>query len=214
MTCYIDPTSCLSWDALFPYVLPYTLGMPDELMAHHIRLSCIEFCRRSGILHDANEFDLQSHVSDYFLTTVCEFEIVRVFEVVFHRLWRCHPSVTKPINRFCAGPYQFWMENVDVIHLSAMPTTNDIEKGLRVEFIVQPKQDGCILDNYLYEYWAEAIAYGAIHRILLLPNTGWFNPNLSKEFMLKYRAELARARSMGDMNFTSGSIEMTTRRWV
>src|SRR6516225_4403258 len=104
MACYIDPTSCISWDALFPYVLPYTLGVPDELMAHHIRLSCIEFCRRSGILHDENVFDLQTNVLEYFLTTLCEYDIVRVFQVTYRNQWYYRPSITKPLQPCWAGP--------------------------------------------------------------------------------------------------------------
>ena len=207
--CYIDPNATLSWDALFPYVLPYVLGVPNELMAHNIRLSAIEFCRRSGILHDENTFEMQAGVSDFFLTTICDYEIVRIVEVSMCGCYHFRPTLHKPMNNCFCGPYGFWMENVDVLHLSkpfpgfqTQPQPNNpANKHLRVEFVVQPKQDGCTLDNYLYEYWAEGIAYGAIHRLMMIPNVKWFNPQLAQAYQLKFRNEIVRARTANDLNF-------------
>ncbi|MGH7745450.1 MAG: hypothetical protein ACREQ5_11750 [Candidatus Dormibacteria bacterium] len=228
MSCFIDPTKQLSWDALSSYINPYVLGAPDNLIQHNARLSAIEFCRRSGILHDENLIDLQTGVQDYFLTTVCDYEVVRVFEVTMLDRWVIRPSITKPrkFNNFAGfnsvsyygtnwwcGPYGFYMQNVDVIHITPA-TQQNFTQGLRVEFIVQPKQDGCVLDNYLYEYWAEGIAAGAIARLCLIKNTSWYDPGLFKEFDMKFRNELNRARGTVDMNFSSGSMMMQSERWI
>lgn len=211
--CYIDPCAPLSWDALFPYVLPYVLGVPDELMAHHIRLACIEFCRRSGISHDENVFDLQAGVDTYFLKTLCDYQIIRIYEVdVLHR-WVYKPTIRKPLIPWHWTAFGFWMENIDVIHMSR-PVAQDITEAMRVEFVVAPTQDGCCLDNYLYESWAEGIAFGAIHRLSLIPNTGWYNLNQAQIFGLKFRNEIARARTAVDLNFTSGPLVMQGERFI
>lgn len=219
--CYIDPNDTLGWDALYPYVLPYVMGAPDELVLGQLRLAAIDFCKRSSILHDENTFDMQAAVTDYFLTTLCDYQIIRTYKVTVLDRWEYYPSINKP-RQFTCGPYQFWMENVDVLKLSrpftnldsaAVPpqTTN---QNLRVEFIIAPKQDGCVLDNYLYENWGEGIAYGAIARLLKMPKAPWFNPAMGNDYELKFRKETARARTAADMNFTSGSVEMQMRRWV
>lgn len=36
------------WSEFSPYVLPYVSGAPDPLIAHHVRLAAIDFCRRTS----------------------------------------------------------------------------------------------------------------------------------------------------------------------
>ena len=235
MTCYIDPNHCLSWDALLPYVHPYVLGAPDEVILQAIRTSTIEFCRRSAILHDVNVLDIQKGVRDYPLETICDYEIVRIFQVSSRNkmIWQYSPSIMMtPSSNFGTDVmlgfggyygswyydgaglgYTFYVQQPNLIILNVIPDKDD-PKELVVEFIVQPKQDGCTLDNGLYEAWAEGIAYGAITRLLMMPNTSWFSMPTAKEYQIKYRNELARARTAVDLNFTSGPAMMRTVRWI
>jgi len=213
MACYIDPNHCLSWDALLPYVHPYVRGAPDEIMLHNIRLATIELCRRSGCLHDENVLDLQKNVTRYELETECDYDIVRIFEVIVQNTWKYQPSLTKNRRPCFFSPYQFYVQQPNTIILNS-PPSQDIEGGLQVEFIVLPKQDSCVLDQMLYELWAEGIAAGAIYRLLMMPNTAWFSPPMAKEFEIKYRNCVARARTGVDLNFTSGPMMMKTERWV
>src|SRR5674476_468762 len=227
MSCYLDPTSTLSWDALFPYILPSVLGAPDELVNHNARLACIEFCRRSGILHDANFIDLQKGVDTYFLSTICDFEVVRLYQLDM-RNYTVRPSINRSSSpfwnggfsgnsaysaSFYCGPYGVYMESVDVLRITT-GLQQDYPKGMRAEFIVQPKQDGCTLDSYLYEHFAEGIAAGATSRLMLLKGTSWFDPKLSMQFAAQFQKELTRARINVDMNFTSGAVRMEAERWV
>jgi len=228
-TCYIDPNKPLSWDALDPYILPWVLGCPVEIYRAQARLAAIEFCRRSGIMHDENYFDLQKNVSEYFLSTVCDYQVVRVYEVTMLNRWSFRPTIQKPMqqqggpfnsigywgyNWWC-GPYGFYMKAPDVIQITPV-TQQDFPQGLRVEFIVTPKQDGCTLDNYLYEHWAEAIAAGAIYRCKSMKGEGitWYDPAGAKEFMTRFTNEMNRARGVSDMNHTSGPVRMSAERWV
>lgn len=210
MSCFIDPNTAISWDALFPYVLPYVRGVPDEIAAQAIRSSAIEFCRWSGYLHDTNTYDLQANVYHYPLETICDYNIVRVFRILVRNIWEYRPTYKKP--PWPIGQFVFWLDSPTCLYLKR-PPQEDEPKALEVEVVVAPKQDSCGLDNDLYEYWADGIAAGAISRILSMPNTNWFNLQLSKEFMMKFRSEKARARAERDRAFTS-SLHMQTERWV
>lgn len=228
-TCYIDPNKPLSWDALDSYILPWVLGCPIEIIRAQARLSAIEFCRRSGILHDENYFDLQKGVQEYFLSTVCDYQIVRVYEVTMLNQWIFRPTVQKPMRNagipfnsvgywgasWWCGPYGFYMKAPDVIQITPA-TQKDFPKGLRVEFVVMPKQDGCTLDNYLYETWAESIAAGAIARCKAMKGDTitWYDPQGAKESMTRFINDMNRARGNVDMNHTSGPIAMQAERWV
>lgn len=228
MACSLDPESHLAWDALSPYVNPYVLGVPEALMLHTIRESCIEFCKSSGVLHDEQWIDLQKGVHEYFLETLCDFQIVRVFQVDMLNRWSVQPTV-RNINRrapnipfnavdtygpsWWCGPYGFYLENVDVIKLTS-GVQQDYPKGLRVEFVVVPKQDGCTLDNFLYQNYAEEISAGAIGRLKLIKDTAWYDPQGSLMFFNKFRKGVGIARAAVNRNFTSGPLYMQAQRWV
>jgi hypothetical protein len=210
LSCYIDPNGALSWDALLPYVLPYTRGVPDEIAAQAIRASAIEFCRWSGYLHDVAKYDLQANVHHYPLETLCDYNIVRVFRVTVRGVWNYWPVVEKPL--FQCGCFVFFMESPTCLRLQRPPQLDE-PQALEVEVVVAPKQDSCTLDNDLYEYWADGISAGAVDRILSMPNTDWYNPSEAKRFGLKFKNEKARARAERDRQFASSSM-MVAPRWA
>lgn len=227
MACNFDPNDHLSWDVLGPYILPYVLGVPDELMNHHARLACIDFCKSSGILHDENYIDLQKGEREYFLTTECDYQIIRTYSVTMLNRWTLQPTMDKPIRPYLApfntvgyygvgwwgGPYGYYMYDVSTIIISPA-TQQDFLKGLRVEFIVAPTQDSCTLNNYLYSSFAEEIAAGAISTLKLIMGQNWSDPKGSGFWQNKFRRGVAKARATADRNFTSGPLMMRSNRWV
>lgn len=204
--CYIDPTNVLSWDALLPYVMPYCRGVPDQIALHHIRLSTIEFCRRTGILHDVQKYYLQAYVNNYQLVTDPNYDIARVIRVTVDKRWNYAPLNSQPPQSI--GAFMYYMISPTIMQLRRPPAIDD-PQGLEVETAVTPKQDSCVLDNYLYQQWAEGIAAGAIDRILSIPQTNWFDLRTAQKFELKYRKELTRARATVDRAFSPTSMMKT-----
>ncbi len=196
-------------------------------MRAEARNSAIEFCRRSAILHDENWFDLQKNVQTYYLSTVCDYQVVRMYEVTMLNRWTFRPTVNKPIGNqgqpfnsvgywgssWWCGPYGFYMQAPDVVQITPA-TQQDFPRGLRCEFVVMPKQDGCTLDNYLYEHWAKEIAAGAIASLKMIKDTNWYDPKGADAYNIKWTNGMNRARGVADMNHTSGPIRMSAERWV
>jgi len=210
MACYIDPQGTLGWDALLPYVEPYCRGAPPEIIAHNIRMSAIEWCRRSSCLHDVQTYNLQAYVPDYQLTTDCNYEIVRVFRVTVDKTYDYQP-VNEKLTRG-RGAYIYYMSSPTMMHIRH-PSQLDDPLGLEVETVVQPKQDSCVLENYLYEFWADGIAAGALERLLKIPQTNWYDPKLAADFALKARKELTRCRAEIDRAFSNKGV-MKTQQWI
>jgi hypothetical protein len=207
---YINPNGVLSWDALLPYVLPYVRGAPPEMVLHHIRMATIELCNWSGIIHDVNQYDLQKGVQDYQLNTDCNYNIVRIKRVTVDGRWDYTPVTAKlPAG---IGAYLYQMTSPTMIHLRRPPNL-DNPKGLEVEAVVAPKQDAEVLDNYLYEQWAQGIAYGAISTLIAIPQTNWYNPKEAERYELKFRKEKARCRAEADRAFSTSSVAKT-QPWV
>jgi hypothetical protein len=207
---FINPNATLSWDAALPYVVPYVIGAPPELILHHIRMAAIELCNWSGIIHDINKYDLQKGVQDYQLITDCNYNIIRIKRVTVDERWDYTPVTAKlPAG---IGAYLYQMTSPTMIHLRRPPNKDD-PQGLEVEAIVAPKQDSCVLDNYLYEQWVQGIAYGAISTLIALPNTNWYNPKEADRYELKFRKEKVRCRAEADRAFGTTSIAKTNP-WV
>ena len=210
MACYISPTGTLSWDALLPYVLPKARGVPPDLALQYIRESAIEFCRRSGILHDIQQYYLQAYVEDYQLVTDPNYEIVQVFRVTVDKRWNYSPVNQKLTAGI--GAFVYHMSSPTIINLRRPPAIDD-PKGLEVETIVAPKQDSCVLDNYLYQQWATGIAAGALDSILSLGQTNWYDPKAAQRYADIFTKNLTRARAMIDRAFSPRSM-MKTEQWI
>jgi hypothetical protein len=210
MTCYINPTASLGWDALLPYVMPYARGVPDQIVLHNVRMAAIDFCKRTGILHDIQTYNLQGFVSNYQLTTDPNYTIIRVVRVTVDKRWDYQPVTSKlPAG---IGAYLYHMTSPTTLHLRRPPPIDD-PQGLEVETVVQPQQDSCILDNYLYQAWADALASGALERLLAIPQTDWYNPAQARDFGIKYSKEISRARALIDRAFGPRDM-MKTENWV
>lgn len=210
MSCYIDPNGTLGWDVLLPYVLPSCRGVPDQIALHEIRVAAIEFCRFTGILHDIQQYYLQAYVGQYQLITDCNYNIHQVFRVLVNQQWEYAPVSKKlPEGR---GYYVYHMSSPTIMNLRN-PGQIDSPNGLEVETIVIPKQDSCVLDNYLYEIWGNSIAAGALAKLLKLPQTNWYDPKLAADYEMKFRKDKSKCRAQIDRAFSPTS-EMQTREWI
>jgi hypothetical protein len=120
-----------------------------------------------------------------------------------------------PLNRkipFTCGHFMFYMESPTCLHIRRPPQKDD-PNGLEVEVLVQPKQDSCVLDKYLYQMWSDGICAGAVSRLLSIPNTNWRDPKEAERQDLKFRKEVARARAEIDRSFTMDQ-RMKTELWT
>lgn len=228
---------------ILPYVLPNCNALPEEMAMDYGRRAYIEFARRSGAMCHVVVDDLQEGVRDYPIDVPTGFQVNRInwVEIERHRIvspsfdhneahticsgsnqqlyqnysgGAMNGSYGYGPNYWCAcGPWQFTMQGYECLWLYKAPI-KDHENGIRIEFSVFPTQDICVFDADFFDRWVEGIAYGALSRALLLPNTDWYDKQESMLYAKKFNIEIQRARHKFDLNYSRGPMRMQAKRFV
>lgn len=205
MSCESCPTGKVSWVEFIPYISLEVQGVPDEIAAHNIRLAAIEFASRTGAIRQTVCIDAQACVDNY-----C---------VEFDDCYR-----VKALNRVCYGgrdykamrqwshcppACSYFYEHPCDLYISPAPSCDERD-AIEVEVVLIPGQDSCFVDRKIYDEYAEVIAHGARQRLLMIPDTEWYDPRMAGYYSAQFRKGIAQAKQdvMRRNNF--GPMKMTT----
>jgi hypothetical protein len=170
-----------------PYIAAYARGAPDDLMAHSARLAAIDFCWRTKALVRDAYADLQAGVVDYRVELPDSYRLVSVKSLstdgeALHSEGAGAGWNTMGPERFdTSGSFGYAFCAPDTIYLGCKPTC-DVSNGLHLRAVVQPGQDSCDVDRWLYDRYAEVIANGAIYRLLLMARAPWADMRVAEQF--------------------------------
>lgn len=192
-----------------PYVQMYVPGCPEEIIAHAIRLEAIEFSRATHTIRRTILVDAQAHVHDYCLEVEDDYRIAAIERVCVDGLDYL-PTSTQPCGDREVFRRYFFEPGSDLMIYDA--PAKDGAQCIHVTASVQPGQDSCRLDKVLYDDYAEAMSNGAISRLMLMPETKWFNQSLAGVFMRKSRQHTVRAKNLHMKGASTGPLLMKTRR--
>lgn len=212
MTCGCSTVDdMVALDEFVPYVLPSVPEAPEEMVAHYVRMAAIDFCRKTHVVKATVTFDLQKGVSDYCFDCIEGLKPFTLNSV-------CVGSSKIPALREtpCPGPrcaygYSYNGE-YDVLVFPAPKC--DVPKGLSIEAVMQPDQDACELPRILYEQYAEALADGALHRMLSLPTSDWFNASVAGVHMRRYINAVTQAKLLVARRNVNGPLIAQAPRWI
>jgi hypothetical protein len=200
------------FDDLLPEVYASCPGIPEASAQVYLRQAIIRFCERTHWLQREATIGLQCGVKDYPLPSVSCERIIEVSDVLHHQI---------PLRPFRQKefPNHYWnhhgytveaMETPDVsIVLGCEPDCDD-PCGLLVKWYAAPRRDACTFDSRLIEEFGEALVYGAIARVYLLPGEKFSNPKIANEYQVLFEQAMNRAKirrfkcqSTGTMIFKS-----------
>jgi len=206
----IDVRSNRGWDSLVPFTQPSCMGIPHELLIHHLRLSAIEFCERSGWFTQSYLVDLQENVDEYPIDSYDCMRFIALRKVCYNGDTRYCPAYEP--NCCSISGNKFWYEN-GFLRIGMLPIADE-PGALRVEIVAAPSQDTCFLPESLYRDWAETIAMGAIARCLSIAGQVFYDLNSARTFEFKFRAGATLARQRVERSRIRGPMKMTARRFV
>ena len=190
MTCVSCPSGKVSWGQFIPYASMYAQGAPDEIIADAFRRATIEFAERTGVLRQTVCIDAQECVEHYCLEFDDCYTIKAVNRVcVFGREYstlRCWEH--------CPPQCSYYYEHPCDLYIHPAPNC-DQSDAIEVDVVLLPGQDSCFVDRIIYEEYAEDLAYGALSRLLLIPDTNWYDPRSAGLYDNKFRRSIARAKS-------------------
>lgn len=198
---------------ILPYVLPYCTPLPQEMALDYGRRAYIDFARRTGALYKTLTMDLQEGIAEYPIEMPDGYKVSRVNWVNIDGGRCLIPAYTERSCHCRSSSYTFHVVGHSCVILHTLPV-KDVANGLYIQISVQPTQDVCTFDDDFFDRWVEGIAYGALAKAMMLPNTDWFDKQSAMFYDQKFRVEVARARHKSNLNGSRGPMQMKAKRFV
>jgi hypothetical protein len=212
-----DPLETVSLSDFTPEVVLAAKDCPHEIAENYLRHAAIDFAERSQVVVRALYVHVQACVNDYLLELpTCE-RIVSVQQV-------CNRDGCQAIVAATHGPCMLpcplgcgasvaWFREPNMIFFSPAPN-HDLQDALKVDVATAPQRDACDLDRAYYEKYHEAVVHGALARLLMIKDSGWYDPNLARDHRVQSDQKISAAGMDRLTGGVRGPFRMVPRRIV
>lgn len=190
----------VDYEAFLQEVLPYVHDCPEHVAVAAVRNACIEFCDRSHyVLYETPSIDALAGVASYELTLPDGMTIARIvdgwcFGLPLRPKSEDDVRAIFPLDwRNMVGRPQY------VTHITAStvvvvprPQEGAVEA---MTFIValRPTRASTVVEDVLYERFAEQIGWGARARLYATPNQPYSDPTQGLYYLARFRTAIAEA---------------------
>jgi len=188
-----------TFSSLIKEVLPYVPTCPDNLVESHLRSATIELCEKS----QAYVYDLDSITS---VSGVYEYDFGQPTSTTVHQiLWMTYNGDDlDPISpRSLELNYPDWRDKSSIpqVYLQKSPdafwlvpvpnstTTNAIQ----ISVALKPTRSSSNIDSTFSNDYRDAIIYGALYRLLRMPNREWSDPTAANDYLSLFMQETKQA---------------------
>ena len=216
----VTPIGSVSFDLFLPEVLPHVPGCPVVIALNAIRNACREFCRMSTIWREwlgslTSVVDQPTYTllvdagTEVVIPTKVRYDSndieVTARELLDHFFpnWEDSESGT---------PTHYLVETPGSIRLYAPPSTV-ISSAIEVEAALKPSVVATTVGDVVYNDWLEAIAAGALSRLMRVPKADWSDIKLSVYYETIFQDGIARARYAIDTGHVQRSRQVKMQRW-
>lgn len=207
-------TPCKSYDKVqldefVPYVAQFVQHAPVDMMKQHIRAAAIELITKTATLTRDLYVPTQDGVADYDLVLEDDYVIRAVEEVCLNGVKIPHREKLD-----CCGVSQgYYFDRPCSLLINPTPDS-DCKDALLVKVVVAPSHQSCTIDRWIYEYYAEEIATGALSRIMLVKGANWYDTKQGGIMLRRWKGILAQIKTEKSKNFTTGPTIIKVKRWI
>jgi hypothetical protein len=217
MACNTPSFNPVPWDEMLPMVQISAHSAPLNVVEHCLRQAANEFLSKTLALEVDVYVDLQAGVQDYSVQPPDGYRIQQIRQVLVDGVNMGglssppggHAGSTNHTHMPCRS---FWFVPPTSI-LVAFEGTCDSPGGMLVRAAIAPTQDSCFIDRDIYERYGEVISEGALSRILIMPNTAWYNPPSAGIMLRRFQFGVNRAKNDKGREF-SGPKFMRAPRFI
>ena len=189
--------------------------MPDEILGSHVRDAAIRFCRRTSVVQQVLEIDLQCGVDDILLEPLCGMQIVAIqaYSTTDCGAPIYEGSARTPMRFNCCGAGLARFVPPRILHLSPAPS-QDRKGAMWIRVSVAPDQDACEVPRELYQRHHRAILAGVKADMYLLKGQDWYDPGLAQRFEQVFGQECTSANVERLLNHHRGPIQARARHRI
>jgi hypothetical protein len=194
----------ISIDEFLTDIMPELPGCTEFIAMDKIRLAAIEFCRLTQVSQETMvELDLEE--DEAYVDIPTPNNSVRVYKVMWARIphrsltpYRRQPLANRHMNWDETGtgewPTSFIQEKKGQIRV--IPTPNQDQLGaLTAHVCFIPARNATKLDALLLDDYRDAIASGALQRLLMMRKEAWYDPDSAQLHMRSFASEISNARA-------------------
>jgi hypothetical protein len=177
----------------------YAPGCADPTMYFALRQAAIEFCERTRLWRYEDEF--QASASDCEAIFAPASSEIHEIEAVFFNGQKLDPATTSWLDDHMRGWRSGELSGLPKYVTQIEPNTIRLvpqEAGaVKVDLWLKPSHDADEVPDWMVDQHRETIAYGALGRVLLIPNQSFTNPELGAAFGSAFQAKLDKLSSKG-----------------
>lgn len=207
----------MQYTAFLPEVILRAPTVPQNVAIGAIRNACIHFCRETGwLINEPATVPLVVGQSAYTIPAPAGTTIAQVSEVYVNGQ-RISPVAEEVLAgaqhtdwRTDSGqPRQYTMFGYDKIILHPTPDANSTGPISCITWL-QPSRTSTSVDDSVYEWWLEAIAFGALKLIYETPGQPYSNPQQAMTSAAQFNMFIDKARARRNTGLTRGpaSVQM------
>jgi len=188
-----------SFDSLVKEVLPYVAGCPDTLVENHIRSATIEFAERSkAYIFDLDPITTVSGVYEYDFDAPTGTEVHQILWITFDG------NDMDPISpRSLELNYPDWRDRTGRpnVYLQKTPSTfwlvpvpgSTLSNGVLASVALKPTRTTSNIDTTFSNTYRDGIIYGALYRLLRIPQREWSDTRAANEYFALFNEEVRQA---------------------
>jgi hypothetical protein len=199
-------------EEFFPYVIPYVMGIPDEVAAHAIRESAILLAQRSQAIRRHVVIETLPAVPDYQLEVEDSYVVLGLLDVALFGT-RLAALTRPPLDNEAKSRPSFYFAPPDDLRVYPAPSRAS-QCGIEAVAAVSPGRDTCFLDRFLYDHHAAAIGAGAVASIMQMRGGDWYDPVGAERHWRVFAQGAADAKAAASRGYSVGPVFMRPRRWV
>lgn len=207
----------VAFTQFLPEVLPSVQGCSDILALNAIRNAAIEFCGSTMYWQET-----QDPVTLTAADLPYDFEAPTGANVIQPLSIRCNGSnvVPKSLDWLDANipnwatlvadyPSFYYQPNPNQMVLVGQPSTS-VDLTIRVAYI--PARTATGVDQTLYQYYLEAIAFGALTRLCAVPGQPWTNPEVAQYSRAMFNNAMTDATIEANKSYDRGGLKVQHRK--
>lgn len=190
-----------SLDSFLGYVRPWAPSVPDPTAYKAIRGAAIEFCERTRLWRYEDDFDVSVEDCNSGIFTP-NGSVLHDIEVVMFNGHELRPVATRDLDRLepdwrtgsGSGGLPKYYTQIDQSTLRIVPA---LEGRVYLCLRLKPSQDTTDVPDFISREYNEVIGWGALSRILTIPNQPYSNPELATYYAQKFTEKIDRLSSKG-----------------
>ena len=178
-------------DDFLPLILPRATGCPEPIAFDAIRQAAIEFCERTRIWRDTDQF-MADEFGDIFAPAQSVIHQIEDARFEGHRLT---PVSVQDLNERYPG-YDWTTQSGDQpkyitqIHPNTVKIVPAWEGMITMTILLKPSNDAQELPDFIFDQYARTIADGALAEILMIPGQPYTNPQGGAMYSQRFQQRL------------------------